>query len=287
MSKQPILLIGTHRSGTTWLAQQLAQHATLAYWSEPRYVWSWGNSYKPDDVLTEADVQPEIAHHIRDRFAQYVATQGKQRLFEKTPSNCFRISFIQKVFPEAKIIHIIRDGRSVFRSADQLMTTGYYRQDVLQRRTLEMLQETQVREWPAHIPRILETLRRKITRQPLKFWGPRPPGWREWIKTDTQNVILAKQWAAAVSFAVRDSASLRSNQYLRFRYEDLMTYPSQTLRQIFEFAELSNDSDLISQIAQTVDTSRQFKWRDALDESLIEEIKPYVKPVLTSLGYEW
>lgn len=287
MSKSPILLIGTHRSGTTWFAQQLSQHPTLAYWSEPRYVWSWGNSYKPDDVLTEADAHPNITRHIRDRFARYVSDQGKQRLFEKTPSNCLRISFIRKVFPDAKIIHIIRDGRSVFRSADQLMTTGYYRQDVLKRRTFEMLQETQIWEWPAHLPRIVETLGRKITRQPLKFWGPKPPGWREWIKTDTQNIILAKQWAAAVSFAVRDSASLKPDQYLRFRYEDLMTYPTQTLRQIFEFAELSNDSDLVSQIAQTVDSSRQSKWRHALDGSLLEEIEPHIKSVLTSLGYEW
>lgn len=287
MSKQPILLIGTHRSGTTWLGQQLSQHSTLAYWSEPRYVWSWGNSYKPDDVLTETDAHPKIAGHIRDRFARYVADQDKQRLFEKTPSNCFRISFIQKVFPDAKIIHIIRDGRSVFSSADQLMTTGYYRQDVLRRRTFEMLQETQVWEWPAHVPRMVDTLRRKITHQPLKFWGPKPPDWREWIKTDTQNVILAKQWAAAVNFAVRDSDSLKQNQYLRFQYEDLMAHPSQVLQQIFEFAELSNDGDLVSKIAQTVDTSRQSKWRQTLDSSLLEEIKPYIEPTLTSLGYEW
>ena len=56
----PIILIGTHRSGTTWLGQVLSRHSSLAYWVEPRYVWSWGNNYKPDDVLTKINAKPRI-----------------------------------------------------------------------------------------------------------------------------------------------------------------------------------------------------------------------------------
>ena len=95
----PVILVGTQRSGTTWLGDLFALHPRLAYWPEPRHVWTWGNSYKPDDVLTEADARPVVVRHIRSVFERFVRRHGKDRLVEKTPSNCLRVPFVHAVFP--------------------------------------------------------------------------------------------------------------------------------------------------------------------------------------------
>ncbi|MEL7244419.1 MAG: sulfotransferase [Cyanobacteria bacterium J06573_2] len=283
----PIILIGTHRSGTSWLGQVLSSHPSLGYWKEPRYVWSWGNNYKRDDILTKKNATPRIVSHIHQRFDKFVKNQRKERLLEKTPSNCLRLSFVRAVYPEAKILHIIRDGRSVFNSANEILNTGYYRQEVLSRRLLEMFLETPTWEIPAHFSRITETLKSKLTGRPLTFWGPRPQGWREWVKQDSSNVILAKQWAATINQAIRDAALMDSNNYYRFYYEELMTKPREIMSDIVEFAELSDAEDLINHVQSTVDPTRQNKWRKLLKEDTLEEIRPYMESILYQLGYEW
>lgn len=284
---KPIILVGTHRSGTTWLGQMLSQHPTLAYWSEPSYVWSWGNNYKPDDLLTSADARPKVISHIHQRFNRFVDLQGKDRLFEKTPSNCLRLSFINVVYPQAKIIHIIRDGRSVFSSTQQILTGGFFRQDVLSRRLQDIVLETSPWEWPVYLSRLIELLSAKILHHPLKFWGPKPPGWRDWVKYDSPNVILAKQWVATINQALKDSESLSPGNYFRCYYEDLMRQPETILKDMFDFAELSDVDNLISDIAETVDSTRQFKWRDKVDEMTLREIRPYLESTLNSIGYSW
>lgn len=287
MDHSPIILLGTHRSGTTWLGQALSQHPSLAYWEEPRYVWSWGNNYKPDDVLTAQDATPKIVQHIRDRFSRFVSEQKKPRLFEKTPSNCLRVPFIRQVYPEAKILHIIRDGRSVFSSAERLKTVGYYRQDVLVKRFQRILVETPVWEWPAMLSRVTYTLRAKVTNQPIKFWGPRPRGWHDWVKSNTPNVILAKQWTATINQALKDTDGLDSRVYHRLSYEDLVARPRAVMGEAVEFLGLNNSDRFLTEFEKTVDPSSQHKWSRLISADKLAEIRPYLEPVLIQLGYSW
>lgn len=283
----PIILVGTHRSGTSWLTRVFSQHPDLACWMEPRYVWSWGNNYRKNDVLVPEDASPRVIEHIRSRFQQFVTAEGKARLFEKTPSNCLRLPFINKVFPEAKIIHVIRDGRSVFSSASDMLETGFYRPEKLKNRFSEMLVETPVTEWPAHWPRIQETLLSKLAGKPIPFWGPRPAGWQEWIGAHPQAVILAKQWAATATQAVEDGKNLPTSHYYRFRYEDLIARPQETMSAIVEFAELPASWPLIDYVASSADPSRQRVWTDVLEAETLEQIRPHLETALSTLGYQW
>lgn len=287
MMQSPIILVGTHRSGTSWLTRVFSRHSDLACWMEPRYVWSWGNNYKPNDLLSAADARPKVTQHIRQRFEKFVVDEGKVRLFEKTPSNCLRLPFIHQVLPEAKIIHVIRDGRSVFSSASDMLEAGFYRPDKLKSRFSEMLAETPVTEWPAHWPRIQETLLSKLLGKSIPFWGPRPAGWQDWIGVYPQPVILAKQWAATAMQAVEDGQNLPASQYHRFCYEDLIARPKETMLALVEFAELPASQPLIDYVVSTADPSRQRRWNEVIDSETLEQIRPHLETVLNQLGYEW
>lgn len=285
--QSPIILVGTHRSGTSWLTRVFSQHPDLACWMEPRYVWSWGNNYKPNDVLDIVDATPKVRAHIRQRFERFVKDQGKTRLFEKTPSNCLRLPFINQVLPEAKIIHIVRDGRSVFSSASDMLESGFYRPDKLKSRFSEMLKETPIVEWPAHLPRIQETLTSKITKTPLQYWGPRPSGWQNWLGEHPQAVILAKQWVATIDKALMDGAQLPKAQYHRFRYEDLINNPSDTMNALIDFLELPKSQSLLEKVQETADPTRQRQWNEVIDEETLHQIRPHMEEMLNKLGYQW
>jgi hypothetical protein len=279
---RPIILIGAQRSGTTWMGKVLERHPRVAYWEEPRHVWTWGSGYHPDDVLTEADATPRIAGHIRAAFERFTQRQGADRFAEKTPSNCLRIPFIRAVFPDARIVLLVRDGRSVLRSTAEIMGRGVSAQRVWQRAI-----ETPIWEWPAYAPRAAKTLTRRITRKPLDFWGPRPPGWRDWVGADPQPVVLAKQWAGAISRALDDAEGAPEEQVLRMRYEALMHHPREQMERLIDFLELSDAAELVEHVVATVDPTRAEKWRTQLDADLLELVRPHTAPLLERLGYAW
>lgn len=280
MTGEPIILVGTHRSGTTWLGEVLSRHPRLAYWPEPRHVWTWGNSYTPDDVLTAADATDRVREHIRTTFSEFVEREGKDRLTEKTPSNCLRLPFIRAIYPHAPILFVIRDGRSVLRSTDEIMTTG-----VPLRRVLARARETPVLDWPAYAGQAAGTVLRRITGKKLSYWGPRPPGWREWVGRDAPDVVLAKQWSGIIGRAA-DDADGDPGVY-RFRYEDLMARPREIMAEACDFARLENPGPVINFAAETADPTRADKWRDSLDPETLELVRPHMQPTLKRLGYNW
>ena len=278
----PIIFIGTQRSGTTWMGRVFSGHPDLAYWSEPRHIWTLGNSYKPNDLLTADDASPIICNRIRKRFRRYVEDAQKLRLVEKTPSNCLRIPFLHAVYPNAKIILVVRDGRSVFRSTNEIM-----KKNVPVSRIAQRAFETPFTEWPAYVPRAFSTLSRKLTGRRLNFWGPRPEGWHDWLKHDPPNVVLAKQWSATITRAVEDGSKLDSDHFFQFKYEDMMASPSELMSRIVDFAQLPNASKLIQRVKEDADPTRQDKWKSELDNATLEEIRPFMEPTLNALGYTW
>lgn len=280
--RQPIIFVGTQRSGTTWMGDVFARHPDLAYWSEPRHVWTAGNAYRPDDVLTERDARSSVVRRVHRTFDRFVRSAGKARLCEKTPSNCLRLRFIRAVYPEAKIIVVVRDGRSVIRSTSEIMGRNVPAWRIGQRAV-----ETPVWEWPAYFPRAARTVSRKLLGRGLDFWGPRPPGWRQWVRSDPRDVVLAKQWAATVSQAVDDAQRMDPARTLQFQYEDLMARPREIMQRIVDFAELANADALVEHVARTADPARQNKWRDALDAETLALIRPHMEPTLNRLGYAW
>lgn len=258
------------------------RHPALAYWPEPRHVWSWGNSYKPDDRLTGADARENVRRKIHAIFGRFVAEAGKSRLVEKTPSNCLRIPFLRAVFPDAKIILVVRDGRSVLRSTGEIQDKGVPTSRIVQRAL-----ETPWFEWPAYAGRAAMTITRKITRRPLTFWGPRPPGWREWVRQDHPDVVRAKQWSATILSAVEDGQRDDPERFMQFKYEDLMHSPREVMQRIVDFAELEGAGALVDHVAGSADPNRQGKWRDQLDSETIDRIRPHMEPTLNRLGYQW
>ena len=277
----PIILLGTHRSGTTWLGSALARAPGVAYWVEPRPVWVYRNWLRPDDVLVASDATDAIKRHIRRRFAQHVARHGAARFCEKTPSNCLRIPFIREVFPEAKFVLLERDGRAVFRSTQEVQARGSSVQRMWQR-----VRESSPKDYPAYLSR-LPWLWARLTGRPLRFWGVRPPGWRDWLENDSPQVVVAKQWAATINRALDDIQQLPASQFAVVRYEDLVRAPADVFATIQSCVALAEPGPVIEFLKESSDPSRETKWHEELSPELLDEIRPHLEPTLTRLGYAW
>lgn len=105
-------IIGCARSGTSILGELIASHPKVKYIFEAHRIWEKaGLGENNSHRLTEKQAKFFIKRYIRSWFSNQ-ATNG-QVLVEKCPRNALRVPFIKTIFPEAKIIHIFRDGRDV------------------------------------------------------------------------------------------------------------------------------------------------------------------------------
>src|SRR5262249_16228883 len=79
------------------------------------FVWKYDNYGLPHDELGPEHATPRVREFIRDFVRR--RGLGHEVVVEKTVSNALRVPFVRAVFPDARFIHLIRDGRAVSESA--------------------------------------------------------------------------------------------------------------------------------------------------------------------------
>ncbi|HSE39379.1 MAG TPA: sulfotransferase [Acidobacteriota bacterium] len=105
-------IVGCARSGTSILGELIASHPAVKYIFEAHSIWELGGMGEDGSHrLTAEHVSPAIKAEIESWFRDQA--QDTHMLVEKNPRNILRIPYIREIFPEAKLIHIIRDGRDV------------------------------------------------------------------------------------------------------------------------------------------------------------------------------
>ncbi len=133
-------VVGVGRSGTTLLRLMLDAHPQLAIPPETHFVMQliqtsgklrfspavaaraivenpnrrWNDfGLEPDDLLArfEALEQFNTADALREFYALYAQRHGKSRWGDKTPDYVRKMKRIQNTLPEARFVHVIRDGR--------------------------------------------------------------------------------------------------------------------------------------------------------------------------------
>lgn len=215
----PIILIGAARSGTKILRDLLAVSSGVrAVPYDINYVWRYGA--QGHDMLDPETLTGRRARFIRRTIPRLAGARPGEVVVEKTVSNTLRVPFVDRVFPDARYVHLIRDGRDVAESA--------------------------MRQWQA--PPDWRALARKLRGMPLSnagyvawfggnmlrglvsgrgggnVWGPRYPGVHE-DAAEGLATACTRQWVASVERARADLAALSGDRVFEIRYEDMVAQP--------------------------------------------------------------
>lgn len=115
LMKNLAFIVGCARSGTSILGEYLASNRYVRYVFEAHDVWEkHDRSTDTSHRRVARDVDPVQAGYIRGFFEQQMSLDASKRIvIEKCPRNALRIPFVHTLFPSAKFIHIVRDGRDV------------------------------------------------------------------------------------------------------------------------------------------------------------------------------
>ncbi len=149
----PVIVLGVRRSGTTLLRVMLDRNPELAVPDESYFVPQLARRHRgvvdPDaflddlrrlPTLAEWGLEPDaVAARLRPGmpageaiaavFATHAAERGKARWGDKTPLYMQHLPVLERLFPDARYVHLIRDGRDAalsFLSVPAgLMTEGW------------------------------------------------------------------------------------------------------------------------------------------------------------------
>jgi hypothetical protein len=139
--RQPVpFVVGMNRSGTTLLRMMLDAHPDLTIPPETHFVpdlikaarepdatpetalaamksaREWGDfGFSDEEMLGRLRALDQIKPGpvVRTFYDAYMEQQGKPRWGEKTPTYVQKMKLIQRAIPEARFVHVIRDGRDV------------------------------------------------------------------------------------------------------------------------------------------------------------------------------
>ena len=155
-NKRPIFIVGCERSGTTMLRLILHSHANIAIPPQTKYIkkiykrrlfwgnlskhknrnkiikWFYNNHNKKTKIidlgLNPNDIKSEMIKSgnslgaiLSTIFQLYSSQQNKSRWGDKHPYYIKYLDQLFELFPDAQVIHIIRDGRDAVASLKSML----------------------------------------------------------------------------------------------------------------------------------------------------------------------
>jgi sulfotransferase family protein len=293
----PIFIVSSGRSGSTRLMDLVAYHGAFAWPSqyndrfpttpqvsvlsrvtdvpvlnsrvkylrrvpkptEPYDLWNsvFPGFSEPFRDLTADDVTPRVRELLRRQVQEIMRYQGKDRFIAKY-TGWSRIGFVREIFPDARFVHIVRDGRAVAHSYLNVPWwkgwEGVYR-------------------WQWGLPD--QRTADRLARYTQSFLG-----------------LAALNWLMLVDNIDRAGRELLGDAFLTVRYEDLVRDPRAEIGRCLEFCDLQMDAPFERHLS-TIDlvdaNSRAYRippWRTDLKPGQIEMLNDVLGEALAWFGYD-
>lgn len=287
----PAFVLGTGRCGSTLVHEVLARHADVSFlsnvddlgyapWSSSlngrlyrrlpdrmtqkgRLRFAPSEGYRildrtvspmvsePSRDLVASDVTPWLAVRLDDLFRSTAKAQDRGHFLHKF-TGWPRAAFLTEIFPEARYVHVVRDGRAVANSWLQMPW------------------------WRGH-------------RGPGEWhFGPLPAHYQAvWEESGQSFVVLAGlAWMLLLdAFAVAAEA-VGPDHWLQVRYEDVLATPEATFRQIASFLGLPWTAEFAASVRQRhFALDRRDRFRTDLTALQVKQLDVLLRGPLEQLGY--
>ncbi len=299
----PVLfVIGPPRSGTSILGRVLDCHPNLSTWVEPYYVWDYHFRSRPHDELTADDATPEVRDRIVKEFSVFRRAFGGNRVVDKSPRNCLRIPFIEKVFPDSNYLFIVRDGRDAVSSIKQ---QWQLKQRIIHGRHLKKDWEAKsnlIRKWLKKRPlwrmRIQSLLfevgpprywRSGTHLHRLRWagnfgWGPRFKGWQRCMDSVSLAEFCALQWSACAAGIMENRSRIPDSRQYVITYEDFVKDHKDCLRRALSHFHLGAPEVFWEKLPE-INRQNTGKWKKQLTPDEIASITPLMEKAMLALQY--
>jgi hypothetical protein len=208
-------------------------------------------AHAPDYSKLFRDGDPTLSARALDAFNAHLADRPPgQRWGWKLPETTHVMPVMARLFPEARCIHLVRDGRDVAFSPFLAPKAPFWRKIYFN--------DDRIYSWRGH----------PMTQRAYRNHG---------------HLFNAARWVNSVTLG-RAHGAMLGERYLEVRYEALVADPVAEMNRLAAFLGvegLNPDDELLEVRPQSVG-----KWRNQPARQLAE-IRAIMEPTLGAFGYEW
>ena len=297
-----VIITGVPRSGTSILGRVLDRHPRVSTWVEPDYIWDYHFRNAPHDQLTADDATEGVRGWIRSAFKKYRQALDADMVADKSPRICLKIPFVRKVFPEARFVFIIRDGRDTILSMWRQWERKKDLRGLVQWKSvancLYVLKRWLGRRptWQFRIQSILfelgpprnwirKNFLNKIVWEGRFGWGPRFEGWQDVIDHTTPLEFCAYQWVHCARGIISNLRVLPEDRKFILKYEDFINDPKTWIVKLLAFLGLELPENYLANIPDIL-SGNSNKWQREFSSEDLNRIGPLIGKSLVDFGYE-
>lgn len=282
MEYQPVIIIGAARSGTKLVRDLIAGHPLVEKIPfDINYIWRIGNESLTHDEILPDGITPKISAKIQKYFES--SRHGKPFLVEKTVSNSLRVAAVNKVFPDAKFIHLYRDGWDVIESAyRQWMAPPDWRYIIAKTRRYPLFMAFGYAS--SYAAKILRQILGR-NHASISPWGPCYRGIYDDLISKPVLEVCAIQWSKCVRSSVQDLCVIPHKQVYHLRYEDFIHDPQGKLIEIAEYLGCDPQPylDFVTHSVSSVNIGKGLRTLSSEQRQLIDSYVLETGPLLESL----
>lgn len=287
--ERPIFIISPPRSGSTLLFEFLRRFDGVCdLGGEADYIWwslfPYDREAYPSDYLGERDATEEKIGMIRARISRDAVVRylkrnimklqmrgliggHPMRYVDKTIANCFHLEILDRAFPDAQYVFLVREPRANISS----MMEG----------------------WP-YVDRFgkaqLTPIVRSVNTGTIRHWTyPAPPGWHDVISRPLPE-ICAWSWKQHIECSL-EFFRRRLKRVIWVRYEDLVERRINAINKLACELDLAESSKVRQYAAKlplsrtTLSAPNQNKWM-ARNYDDVVSILPLIAHTARKIGYE-
>lgn len=285
-ARPPVLIIGMHRSGTSLLTRVLQRSGLFmgrgasrneeAAFTNAINAWlfreasaTWDRPESLDWLLADGELRPWLVDYMQGICAGPAAARflgvrrwlrqgGLQQVTEpwgfKDPRTTYTLPLWLQLFPEARVLHIVRHG------VDVAASLRARRRRVFDRSTARYARRRSLyRNWPL---------------------APKRRGFGPQVRCGSLAGAF-DLWELHVERA-REHVAALGDRALELRYEHLLCEPVAELERALAFCGLEAPAGLVEAAAGDVDRGRAFAYRD---DAALSTFAADVAPRLARHGY--
>ncbi len=256
----PVILFSASHSGSRLLAAvlerlgvfmgaQLNDSAdSLPVFDLARYLVE---THAPDFSRLFGEGDPTLRARVLAAFADHLATRPPgQRWGWKLPETSHVMPVMARLFPQARAIHLVRDGRDVAFSPFLAPKAPFWRKIYFN--------DDRIFSWRGHA----------LTQRAYREHG---------------HLFNAARWVNSVTLG-RAHGVMMGERYLEVRYEALVADPAAVAARVAAFLELAPAGEAADW--SEVSAGSVGKWRSESGRRLAE-IRPVIEATLAAFGYDW
>ena len=303
----PIIIISVFRSGSNLIKGILCQLPGFGGWPAEsiNFIWRHGNALRVDDELSINDANDYVKKYIRKAFSNLSIKYGYKYVVEKTDQNSLRVGFVNEIFPDAKFIFVVRDGRDAIASMLKRRHQSHSPIFVL-KFWLKKARYIPLSDIPIVATRNIKNMFQRFFIKKVVFQlGPVFKDMEKMLNNHTELEIVALQWAKCIEKSYKEIKNIESNRVHFLKYEELVKNSKTEIVDLIKFLniELSNkdsklffDKILFGEIGKETSSPEMKtvkgisnksvgRWEKELDNDALNTIMPIIKNTMRELGY--